>query len=301
MPRSRPPLIGARDAAEPLVFTRRAAMVRDGRRCRRRPPHAGRAPDAASRTRSPDATTWITVRAAPVTPEWALSAQRSTGAPVPPTWRTLRAGSQGRCRQVCGNFRNPLAAGQRRGTHNGRGESGRRQPLVLVANRRRARRHAAVPQRLHVRFITDVGRDLAHGHRGGSAWTFGGGRLGDEASRLIRQDDWVVVDGVRGSPSSIVVDRSGSTGSVSGNRASARAVVCATAQAIGHAGRDGGRTAGGNIETWMPRPPHVEASAMGVGLFRSEFLFLRLRRGARACGMSNSRLPRRGGWRCGLR
>ena len=98
-----------------------------------------------------------------------------------------------------------------------------------------------------------------------------------EASRLIRQDDWVVIDGDAGvvivDPSPIVLEPS--TGFKQRQSELERGAAGAPApHAGGDARRRDGRAAGQHRAARATRPAALEAGAVGVGLFRSEFLFM---------------------------
>jgi phosphotransferase system enzyme I (PtsI) len=152
---------------------------------------------------------------------------------------------------------------------------GGEEPLVLVAN------DIAPADMLHFKgsvftgFITDVGGRTSHTAivaRGLDIPAVVGAR---EASRLIRQDDWVVIDGDAGvvvvNPSPIVLEeyrfRQRRIGLERESLSRLRHTPAVTL--------DGERVELlANIEQPADAAAALQAGAVGVGLFRSEFMFM---------------------------
>ena len=152
----------------------------------------------------------------------------------------------------------------------------RRGPAGAGRQRHRAGRHAAVQaQRVH---------RLRHRRRRQTSHTAIVARSMDipavvgarEASRLIRQDDWVVIDGDAGvvivDPSPIVLEEYRLPAAPERARARRGWRGCAT--------RRRSRSTASASSCWptsscrTTRAAALEAGAVGVGLFRSEFLFM---------------------------
>jgi len=148
-------------------------------------------------------------------------------------------------------------------------------PLILVAHDLSPSDMMQFKQSVFAGFITDVGGRTSHTAivaRSMDIPAVVGARM---ASHLIRQDDWVIVDGDAGV---VIVDPSDPVLAEYGRR-----------QRQGEAGRDGltsllhtpAVTLDGqevellaNIEMPDDAAGALQAGAVGVGLFRSEFLFL---------------------------
>jgi len=148
-------------------------------------------------------------------------------------------------------------------------------PLVLVAN------DVAPADMLHFKksvftgFVTDVGGKTSHTAIVARSMDIPAVVGAREASRLIRQDDWLVIDGDAGvvvvNPSPIVLEeyrfrqRQSDLERARLNRLRHTPAVTLDGTAIELLA---------NIELPGDAPAAVEAGAVGVGLFRSEFLFM---------------------------
>ncbi|MEP7296470.1 MAG: phosphoenolpyruvate--protein phosphotransferase [Burkholderiales bacterium] len=148
-------------------------------------------------------------------------------------------------------------------------------PLVLVANDIAPADMLQFKRSVFTGFITDVGGKTSHTAIVARSMDIPAVVGAREASRIIRQDDWIVIDGDAGivivDPSPIVLEeyRFRQRQSTLGRERLAR-LRHTPAVTL-----DGERIELlANIE--MPRDAiaAVEAGAMGVGLFRSEFLFM---------------------------
>ncbi len=144
-----------------------------------------------------------------------------------------------------------------------------------------ASRHAAVQAKRVCRLCHRRGwQDLAHRDRGAQHGHSrrGGARL---ASQLVRQDDWVIIDGDSGvvivDPSAIILAEYGfkqRQGELERGRLSR--VLHTPAVTL-----DGQKIELlANIEMPEDAPAALKAGAVGVGLFRSEFLFMGRQGGA---------------------
>jgi phosphoenolpyruvate-protein phosphotransferase (PTS system enzyme I) len=148
-------------------------------------------------------------------------------------------------------------------------------PLVLVAN------DVAPADMLHFKksvftgFVTDVGGRTSHTAIVARSLDIPAVVGAREASRLIRQDDWVVIDGDAGvvivNPSTIVLEeyrfrqRQSELERARLNRLRHTPAVTLDGEAIELLA---------NIELPDDAPAAVQSGAVGVGLFRSEFLFM---------------------------
>jgi phosphotransferase system enzyme I (PtsI) len=148
-------------------------------------------------------------------------------------------------------------------------------PLILVAN------DVAPADMLHFKksvftgFVTDVGGRTSHTAIVARSLDIPAVVGAREASRLIRQDDWLVVDGDAGvvvvNPSPIVLEeyrfqqRQSELERARLNRLRHTPAVTLDGQAVELLA---------NIELPTDAVFAVEAGAVGVGLFRSEFLFM---------------------------
>jgi phosphotransferase system enzyme I (PtsI) len=148
-------------------------------------------------------------------------------------------------------------------------------PLVLVAN------DVAPADMLHFKksvftgFVTDVGGKTSHTAIVARSMDIPAVVGAREASRLIRQDDWLVIDGDAGvvvvNPSPIVLEeyrfrqRQSDLERARLNRLRHTPAVTLDGAAVELLA---------NIELPGDAPAAVEAGAVGVGLFRSEFLFM---------------------------
>lgn len=152
---------------------------------------------------------------------------------------------------------------------------GGEEPLVLVANDVAPADMLQFKRSVFIGFVTDVGG--AHSHTAIVARSMDipavvGAR---EASRLVRQDDWIVIDGDAGivivNPSPIVLEeyrfrqRQSELERARLHRLRHTPAVTLDGQAVQLLA---------NIELPGDAGAALEAGAVGVGLFRSEFLFM---------------------------
>ncbi len=148
-------------------------------------------------------------------------------------------------------------------------------PLILVAHDLSPADMLQFKQSVFAGFVTDVGGKTSHTAivaRSLGIPAVVGARL---ASQLVRQDDWVVIDGDAGvvivDPSAIILAEYGfkqRQGEIERGRLSRLLHTPAVTL-------DGHRVELlANIEMPEDAPGAVKAGAVGVGLFRSEFLFM---------------------------
>ncbi|MEW7851165.1 phosphoenolpyruvate--protein phosphotransferase [Massilia aurea] len=135
--------------------------------------------------------------------------------------------------------------------------------------------------RSFIGFVTDVGGQNSHTAIVARSLDIPAVVGMDQASRLIEQDDWVIVDGDAGvvicNPSQLVLEQYRAR-QITMAKARKRLLKLKKTPAIT---RDGTAiTLLANIELPDDCPAALEAGANGVGLFRSEFLFMG--RGAQA-------------------
>ena len=155
-----------------------------------------------------------------------------------------------------------------------RGVSGE-DPLVLVANDIAPADMLQFKGSVFTGFITDVGGRTSHTAIVARSLDIPAVVGAREASRLIRQDDWVIIDGDHGvvvvDPSPIVLDeyryrqRESELERARLNRLRHRPSVTLDGQKVELLA---------NIELPGDAVAALDAGAVGVGLFRSEFLFL---------------------------
>ncbi|MEX8502171.1 MAG: phosphoenolpyruvate--protein phosphotransferase [Leptothrix ochracea] len=154
-------------------------------------------------------------------------------------------------------------------------DAGTEGPLVLIAN------DIAPADMLHFKrsvftgFVTDVGGRNSHTAIVARSLDIPAVVGAREASRLIRQDDWVIIDGDAGlvivDPSPIVLEeyvfrqRQGRLERERLSRIKHRSAVTLDGERV---------TLMANIEMPEDAQSAFEAGAEGVGLFRSEFLFM---------------------------
>jgi len=148
-------------------------------------------------------------------------------------------------------------------------------PLVLVAN------DIAPADMLHFKggvftgFVTDVGGRTSHTAIVARSMDIPAVVGAREASRIIRQDDWVIIDGDNGvvivNPSPIVLEEY----RFRQRQAELERQKLARLRHTPAVTLDGERVELlANIELPADAPAALEAGALGVGLFRSEFLFM---------------------------
>ncbi|MBL8305758.1 MAG: phosphoenolpyruvate--protein phosphotransferase [Rubrivivax sp.] len=148
-------------------------------------------------------------------------------------------------------------------------------PLVLVANDVAPADMIQFKRSVFTGFVTDVGGRTSHTAIVARSMDIPAVVGAREASRLIRQDDWVVIDGDAGvvivNPSPIVLEeyrfrqRQSELERARLDRLRFTPAVTLDGQAVELLA---------NIELPGDAAGVVEAGAVGVGLFRSEFLFM---------------------------
>ena len=148
-------------------------------------------------------------------------------------------------------------------------------PLVLVANDIAPADMLQFKRSVFTGFVTDVGGSTSHTAIVARSMDIPAVVGAREASRLIRQDDWVVIDGDAGvvivNPSPIVLEeyrfrqRQSELERAKLHRLRHTPAVTLDGQAVELLA---------NIELPVDAPVALEAGAVGVGLFRSEFLFM---------------------------
>src|SRR5687767_13614031 len=148
-------------------------------------------------------------------------------------------------------------------------------PLVLVANDIAPADMLQFKRSIFTGFITDVGGRTSHTAIVARSMNIPAVVGAREASHIIRQDDWVVIDGDNGvvvvDPSPLLLEeyrfRQRQSGLERDRLARLRHTPAVTL--------DGERVElQANIELPVDAPAALEAGAVGVGLFRSEFLFM---------------------------
>jgi phosphotransferase system enzyme I (PtsI) len=161
----------------------------------------------------------------------------------------------------------PRAAGER--------DFGGEDPLVLVANDIAPADMLQFKRSVFTGFITDVGGKTSHTAIVARSLDIPAVVGAREASRIIRQDDWLIIDGDAGivivNPSPIVLEEYRFRQRQSElERARLSRLRHTPAVTL-----DGERVELlANIELPGDAPVALEAGAVGVGLFRSEFLFM---------------------------
>ncbi|HET7793738.1 MAG TPA: phosphoenolpyruvate--protein phosphotransferase [Rhizobacter sp.] len=148
-------------------------------------------------------------------------------------------------------------------------------PLVLVANDIAPADMLQFKRSIFTGFITDVGGRTSHTAIVARSLDIPAVVGAREASHIIRQDDWVVIDGDNGvvvvDPSPLLLEeyrfRQRQSGLERDRLSRLRHTPAVTL--------DGERVElQANIELPVDAPAALEAGAVGVGLFRSEFLFM---------------------------
>jgi phosphotransferase system enzyme I (PtsI) len=154
-------------------------------------------------------------------------------------------------------------------------EFGNEDPLVLVANDIAPADMLQFKRSVFKGFITDVGGKTSHTAIVARSMDIPAVVGAREASRVIRQDDWIVIDGDAGivivDPSPIVLDEYRfRTRQIELGRERLSRLRHTPAVTL-----DGERVELlANIEMPSDASAALEAGAVGVGLFRSEFLFM---------------------------
>jgi phosphotransferase system enzyme I (PtsI) len=148
-------------------------------------------------------------------------------------------------------------------------------PLILIAHDLSPADMLQFKQSVFAGFITDVGGKTSHTAivaRSMDIPAVVGARL---ASQLVRQDDWVIIDGDAGV---VIVDPSPIILAEYGFKQRQRELERGRLQRLLHTPAitmDGERVELlANIEMPEDAPVALKAGAVGVGLFRSEFLFM---------------------------
>lgn len=147
--------------------------------------------------------------------------------------------------------------------------------MIVVAHDISPADMLAFRDRSFVGFVTDVGGQNSHTAIVARSLDIPAAVGMSQASRLIEQDDWVIVDGDAGvvicNPSALVLEQYRARQAVL-LKARKRLLKLKKTPAIT---RDGTPvTLLANIELPDDCVPALDAGAMGVGLFRSEFLFM---------------------------
>ncbi len=165
----------------------------------------------------------------------------------------------------------PATAAAAKAMRDGAGED----PLVLVANDVAPADMMQFKRSVFTGFVTDVGGRTSHTAIVARSMDIPAVVGAREASRLIRQDDWVVIDGDAGvvivNPSRIVLEeyrfrqRQSELERARLDRLRHTPAVTLDGEAVELLA---------NIELPGDAPSALEAGAVGVGLFRSEFLFM---------------------------
>ena len=155
------------------------------------------------------------------------------------------------------------------------GRVGAEDPLVLVANDISPADLLQWKGGVFLGFVTDVGGKTSHTAIVARSMDIPAVVGAREASRLIRQDDWVVIDGDAGT---VIVDPPASViaayRSLERDRNTARARLTRLRH-LPAVTRDGEAVELlANIEQPSDAATALDAGAMGIGLFRSEFLFM---------------------------
>ncbi len=165
----------------------------------------------------------------------------------------------------------PVTAAGRSGAR----EGAREDPLVLVASDVAPADMMQFKRSVFTGFVTDVGGRTSHTAIVARSMDIPAVVGAREASRLIRQDDWIVIDGDAGvvlvNPSPIVLEeyrfrqRQSELERARLDRLRHTPAVTLDGQPVELLA---------NIELPGDGPGALEAGAVGVGLFRSEFLFM---------------------------
>lgn len=147
--------------------------------------------------------------------------------------------------------------------------------MIVVAHDISPADMLAFRDRSFVGFVTDVGGQNSHTAIVARSLDIPAAVGMSQASRLIEQDDWVIVDGDAGvvicNPSALVLEQYRARQNLL-LKARKRLLKLKKTPAIT---KDGTAvTLLANIELPEDCAPALEAGAMGIGLFRSEFLFM---------------------------
>ena len=194
-------------------------------------------------------------------------------------WRTNTCASarpiSSRSSSVCCASLAAQAPSPRRRPLVGPRDFGGEDPLVLVANDIAPADMLQFKSSVFTGFVTDVGGRTSHTAIVARSMDIPAVVGAREASRLIRQDDWVIIDGDAGV---VVVDPSPIVLEEYRFRQRQSELERARLDRLRHTPAvtlDGERVELlANIELPGDAPGALEAGAVGVGLFRSEFLFM---------------------------
>lgn len=155
------------------------------------------------------------------------------------------------------------------------GTHGNEDPLVLIANDIAPADMLQFKGSVFLGFVTDVGGKTSHSAIVARSMDIPAVVGAREASRLIRQDDWVVIDGDAGV---VVVDPSPIVLEEYRFRQRQSELERARLHRLRHMPSvtlDGeGVELLANIELPRDAPVALDSGAVGIGLFRSEFLFM---------------------------
>jgi phosphotransferase system enzyme I (PtsI) len=147
--------------------------------------------------------------------------------------------------------------------------------MIVVAHDISPADMLAFRDRSFVGFVTDVGGQNSHTAIVARSLDIPAAVGMSQASRLVEQDDWVIVDGDAGvvicNPSALVLEQYRAR-QLALSKARKRLLKLKKTPAVT---RDGAAiTLLANIELPDDCPAALDAGAVGVGLFRSEFLFM---------------------------
>ena len=178
-------------------------------------------------------------------------------------------------RELAGSSPDATGVAGKAGSLQGARDFAGEDPLVLVASDVAPADLMQFKRSVFTGFVTDVGGRTSHTAIVARSMDIPAVVGAREASRLIRQDDWLVIDGDAGvvlvNPSPIVLEeyrfrqRQSELERARLNRLRHTPAVTLDGQAVELLA---------NIELPGDGPGALEAGAVGVGLFRSEFLFM---------------------------
>jgi phosphotransferase system enzyme I (PtsI) len=155
------------------------------------------------------------------------------------------------------------------------GEASFQPQMIVVAHDISPADMLAFRDRSFIGFVTDVGGQNSHTAIVARSLDIPAAVGLSQASRLIEQDDWVIIDGDAGvvicNPSALVLEQYRARQAAL-LKARKRLLKLKKTPAVTKDGKP--ITLLANIELPDDCPAALEAGAMGVGLFRSEFLFM---------------------------
>ncbi len=168
-------------------------------------------------------------------------------------------------------------------------------PLVIIAHDLSPADMLQFKQSVFAGFVTDVGGRNSHTAIVARSMDIPAVVGARSASQLVRQDDWIIIDGDAGvmivDPSPIILAEYGFK-QRQGELERGRLARLRHTPAVTHR-RPEGRTARQHRAAGGRDRPRSKAGAVGVGLFRSEFLFMGRRGRLAAGGGAVPRLPPR--------